>query len=148
MKETKMKLKWMVALVLTASSVFGANGGLEISRAEYHEKLQGFWLGECIANWTGLRTEGVKKPLPFSPTRLGGPIRAERNRRSSLYWWKKETFGAPMTIPTSNTITEPTPRPVRPSGSANRARSFREASGIPPACHPRAGWTVPASSKR
>ena len=32
---------------------------LVISRAVYHEKLQGFWLGECIANWTGLRTEGA-----------------------------------------------------------------------------------------
>jgi hypothetical protein len=45
--------------------VFGANGDLEISRAEYHEKLQGFWLGQCIANWTGLTTEGVRKTQPF-----------------------------------------------------------------------------------
>lgn len=28
-----------------------------ISRAEYTEKIQGFWLGQCIANWTGLITE-------------------------------------------------------------------------------------------
>ena len=30
---------------------------LIISRAKYFDKLQGFWLGECIANWTGLVTE-------------------------------------------------------------------------------------------
>ena len=24
---------------------------LVVSRGDYHEKLQGFWLGECIANW-------------------------------------------------------------------------------------------------
>ena len=30
-------------------NIDGANGDLEISRAEYHEKLQGFWLGVCIA---------------------------------------------------------------------------------------------------
>lgn len=30
---------------------------IEINRAEYAEKLHGFWLGECIANWTGLVTE-------------------------------------------------------------------------------------------
>ena len=30
---------------------------LIISRAEYLEKLYGFWLGQCIANWTGLVTE-------------------------------------------------------------------------------------------
>ncbi len=28
-----------------------------ISREKYSDKLQGFWLGECIANWTGLVTE-------------------------------------------------------------------------------------------
>lgn len=28
-----------------------------ISRSEYLNKLYGFWLGECIANWTGLITE-------------------------------------------------------------------------------------------
>lgn len=28
-----------------------------ISRKEYKEKLYGFWLGQCIANWTGLVTE-------------------------------------------------------------------------------------------
>lgn len=28
-----------------------------VSRAKYEEQLYGFWLGECIANWTGLVTE-------------------------------------------------------------------------------------------
>jgi hypothetical protein len=28
-----------------------------ISRQEYKDKLYGFWLGQCIANWTGLVTE-------------------------------------------------------------------------------------------
>ncbi|MEA1886242.1 MAG: ADP-ribosylglycohydrolase family protein, partial [Bacteroidota bacterium] len=28
-----------------------------ISREEYRDKLYGFWLGQCIANWTGLVTE-------------------------------------------------------------------------------------------
>ena len=28
-----------------------------ISRTQYHDQLYGFWLGECIANWTGLVTE-------------------------------------------------------------------------------------------
>lgn len=34
-----------------------SNKGSVISRAEYMNKLQGFWLGECIGNWTGLVTE-------------------------------------------------------------------------------------------
>lgn len=40
-----------------------------ISRAEYSEKLQGFWLGQNIANWTGLITEmdkvGTPETMPF-----------------------------------------------------------------------------------
>jgi len=30
---------------------------LILSRSAYQEKLYGFWLGQCIANWTGLVTE-------------------------------------------------------------------------------------------
>jgi hypothetical protein len=30
---------------------------LTISRANYYNQLYGFWLGQCIANWTGLVTE-------------------------------------------------------------------------------------------
>ena len=30
---------------------------LVISRSRYHDGLHGFWLGQCIANWTGLVTE-------------------------------------------------------------------------------------------
>ena len=30
---------------------------IEISRADYKNRLEGFWLGQCIANWTGLVTE-------------------------------------------------------------------------------------------
>lgn len=32
-------------------------GDMVISRQDYYNKLQGFWLGTCIANWTGLVTE-------------------------------------------------------------------------------------------
>lgn len=37
----------------------GTAGGatLTLSRAEYAERLHGFWLAQCIANWTGLVTE-------------------------------------------------------------------------------------------
>ena len=30
---------------------------LVLSKAEYQDRLEGFWLGQCIANWTGLVTE-------------------------------------------------------------------------------------------
>jgi hypothetical protein len=42
------------------SKVLHTNGratSLLLSRAAYKDQLQGFWLGACIANWTGLVTE-------------------------------------------------------------------------------------------
>ena len=36
-----------------------------ISRARYEDRLHGFWLGQCIANWTGLTTEMDRVEAPF-----------------------------------------------------------------------------------
>ncbi len=42
---------------------------IKLSREQYAEKLRGFWLGQNIANWTGLITEmdkvGTPETLPF-----------------------------------------------------------------------------------
>ena len=35
----------------------GDLSSITLSRTDYAEKLEGFWLGACIANWTGLVTE-------------------------------------------------------------------------------------------
>ena len=37
--------------------VFYSTDSIVISRLTYRSKLQGFWLGQCIANWTALITE-------------------------------------------------------------------------------------------
>ncbi len=37
----------------------------QISRQDYADRLQAMWLGETIANWTGLTTEAVKQDAPF-----------------------------------------------------------------------------------
>ena len=33
---------------------------IEISKENYQDQLEGFWLGQLIANWTGLITENDK----------------------------------------------------------------------------------------
>ncbi|MEM7791610.1 MAG: ADP-ribosylglycohydrolase family protein [Verrucomicrobiota bacterium] len=38
---------------------------ITLSRSEYANHLYGFWLGQCIANWTGLRTELHREEAPF-----------------------------------------------------------------------------------
>ena len=63
----------MLISLLTSSISFGELEGnrqvTKISRSEYMQQLQGFWLGQNIANWTGLITEmdkvGTPQTLPF-----------------------------------------------------------------------------------
>lgn len=37
----------------------------QLSRCQYARHLRAMWLGEAIANWTGLTTEGVRQEPPF-----------------------------------------------------------------------------------
>ena len=37
----------------------------QLSRCQYADQLRAMWLGETIANWTGLTTEGVRIDAPF-----------------------------------------------------------------------------------
>ena len=46
---------------------------LIVKRSEYKNKLKGFWLGSCIANWTGLPTENRKTDFPFFTDEDFGP---------------------------------------------------------------------------
>lgn len=57
-------------LLLTCLPLFAvAEPALQVSRADYALRLQGFWLGQNIGNWTGLITEmdtvGSPETLPF-----------------------------------------------------------------------------------
>lgn len=59
--------KTLVASLVVAIGCwsFGAQADdITISRADYQQKMQGFWLGQTIANWTGIVTEMDK---------IGGP---------------------------------------------------------------------------
>ncbi len=42
---------------LTIKKYRPGSSDIVISREDYYDKLYGFWLGQCIANWTGLVTE-------------------------------------------------------------------------------------------
>ena len=44
-------------LVNLALLPLGHADQITIDRADYQRKLEGFWLGQCIANWTGIVTE-------------------------------------------------------------------------------------------
>mgnify|MGYP006274518393 CR=1 FL=1 len=48
---------WIAAIALAVVASAGDAAERRIDRAAYAEKLEGFWLGQCIGNWTGLVTE-------------------------------------------------------------------------------------------
>lgn len=50
---------------------------LVIDRGHYHDQLQGFWMAQCIANWTGLITEMDKIGIPSNGKGEGFYTRAD-----------------------------------------------------------------------
>ncbi|MBL7474085.1 ADP-ribosylglycohydrolase family protein [Robertkochia sp. 1368] len=50
-------LLWLLTLLNLSCNAPQESEQITISREAYHDKLQGFWLGQSIANWTGLVTE-------------------------------------------------------------------------------------------
>ena len=62
-----MKQICIIALLLPAlfATSSAVNADTVISRSAYQDRLRGFWLGSCIANWTGLQTEGQKVGKPY-----------------------------------------------------------------------------------
>jgi hypothetical protein len=59
-----MRCFWGALLILlTLPGALSAQSVLD--RAEYADRLRAMWLGQCIANWTGLRTEGARVEPPF-----------------------------------------------------------------------------------
>ena len=76
MKSTSILAAVVSLFVCTATPSLAATRRV-ISRAEYAKQLQGMWLGETIANWTGLQTEGVRAKPPFFTSRDWGTVHSD-----------------------------------------------------------------------
>lgn len=55
------------AMLATAASCVAAPAAPPrlIDKSDYQSRLHGLWLAECLANWTGIRTEGRRNVPPF-----------------------------------------------------------------------------------
>ncbi len=71
-----IRLALLLAMLMSAPGFLAtqpATGGVaqaqgtdrQISRSQYADRLRAMWLGETLANWTGLTTEAVKQDAPF-----------------------------------------------------------------------------------
>ena len=54
----------IAAIILINTSCSSRLNEMVIDKNQYRDQLEGFWLGQCIANWTGLITEGDKIGIP------------------------------------------------------------------------------------
>jgi hypothetical protein len=62
------RLSWLPILLILAQVLTACDqqsSGLELSRADYQDRLRAFWLSQSIANWTGLQTEGRRTQIPY-----------------------------------------------------------------------------------
>lgn len=55
----------VICLSVISFSCQSSKNEILLNRAEYQDQLKGFWLGGCIANWTGLPTENRRTDFPF-----------------------------------------------------------------------------------
>ncbi|MDX1995320.1 MAG: ADP-ribosylglycohydrolase family protein [bacterium] len=55
----------LFSILLLSAGIVESQSAPMLSRTDYHDRLQGMWLGESLANWTGLNTEGSRTEAPF-----------------------------------------------------------------------------------
>ncbi len=65
-------LFFCIIMLLGCQQTQNTTNDISLSRAAYKEKLYGFWLAQCIANWTGLVTEMDKIGIPNPEGKGGG----------------------------------------------------------------------------
>ncbi len=66
-KYQALSIVWMILALCTEAPLMAGSSPktLEISCTKYADQLHGFWLGQSIANWTGIVTEMVRTSPPF-----------------------------------------------------------------------------------
>jgi hypothetical protein len=91
-KSRRVNLWIVTALGLLSASHGTATGQTYsgerlIDAAAYRERIRGMWLGECIANWTGLQTEGRHRDPPFLTDASWGQVQPYSNGFPLEYKW-------------------------------------------------------------
>ena len=64
----------------------------EVDRETYINKLEGFWLGQCIGNWTGLITEMDKIGAPVNGKGGGFYTREDWGQKDQPNLWGSNNY--------------------------------------------------------
>lgn len=71
---------------------------IQIDRASYLDQLEGFWLGQCIANWTGLITEMDKIGIPIDGKAGGFYTRENWGKEDHPNLWGSKKYSDTITF--------------------------------------------------
>ena len=69
-----------------------------IDRAAYLDQLEGFWLAQCIANWTGLITEMDKIGIPINGKGGGFYTREDWGKPDQPNLWGSNNYSDTITF--------------------------------------------------
>ena len=82
----------LVLLPLLLASCYKNVNFHKIDRGTYIEKLEGFWLGQCIGNWTGLITEMDKIGIPIDGKAGGFYTREDWGKKDQPNLWGSNDY--------------------------------------------------------
>ncbi len=78
LRNTLLSITVILICAACSGQITPADDQPVIDASSYENKLKGMWLGSTIANWTGLRTEGVRNEPPFYTDEDWGKVRPVR----------------------------------------------------------------------
>ncbi len=82
-----------IIIIISLCGMTVRAGDMTIDRSEYKERLRGFWLGSCIANWTGLTTENERTKPPFFTDKDWG-LEKGRKKEALNFILNEDPWGA------------------------------------------------------
>ena len=89
---------WIGITTLLFSCTASPENSITVDRAAYQDRLEGFWMAQCIANWTGLITEMDKIGIPVEGKGGGFYTRDDWGQPDQPNLWGSNNYSDTITF--------------------------------------------------
>jgi len=89
---------WIGIATLLFSCTASPENSISVDRAAYQDRLEGFWMAQCIANWTGLITEMDKIGIPVEGKGGGFYTRDDWGQPDQPNLWGSNNYSDTITF--------------------------------------------------
>lgn len=89
---------WIGMATLLFSCTASPENSITVDRAAYQDRLEGFWMAQCIANWTGLITEMDKIGIPVEGKGGGFYTRDDWGQPDQPNLWGSNNYSDTITF--------------------------------------------------